>query len=283
MHTLGEALPLLAAPRLGSDERGCLRPDIVGRHQLAGGEDANFVEVVGRPLIVHAEAGEAVDLVAPQVDADRCVGGRGEHVDDRAAPGELAAVLHELFASVAEFDEPSAESVGIDVVARSHDDRLGRDCAGAELLHERPDASDDDRRAALGVAEAPQDVEALTHGLHARAHPFEWEGLPAGEVHDIAGREELGKVVGELAGHGARRAADHERAARRQPRERCDRDRTRHFDHGEPRLGVAECPRQPRLVAQHRRQLAQCAHRHHQVSHRSHPARHPRKIPRSLR
>ncbi len=50
--------------------------DVVGRHQLAGREDAHLVEVVGRALVVDAEARQTVDLVAPQVDADRGVGGR---------------------------------------------------------------------------------------------------------------------------------------------------------------------------------------------------------------
>ena len=101
-RALGEALPLLAAPRLGGDERGGPVAHVVGRDQLAGREDQRLGEVVGRALVVDAEAGQAVDLVAPQVDADRRVGGRREDVDDGAAAGELAAVLDELLAAVAE-------------------------------------------------------------------------------------------------------------------------------------------------------------------------------------
>ena len=33
----------------------------------------------------------------------------------------------------------------------------------------------------------PQDLESLSHGLDARAHPLEREGLPAGEHDDVAG------------------------------------------------------------------------------------------------
>ena len=61
--------------------------------------------------------GQPVDLVAPQVDADRGVGGRREDVDDRAAPGDLAAVLDELLAAVAELDERARQLVGVDDVA----------------------------------------------------------------------------------------------------------------------------------------------------------------------
>ena len=134
VDALGEALPLLATPRLRRDEPGRALADVVGRHQLAGGEDDDLVEVVGRTLVVHAEAGEAVDLVAPQVDADRRVGGRREHVDDRSTPGELAAVFDEFLAPVAELDELTAERVGVDLGAGPHDDRLDVGRTRAELL-----------------------------------------------------------------------------------------------------------------------------------------------------
>ena len=77
------------------------RTSSVGISSRAG-KMQRLVEVVGRALVVDAEAGQAVDLVAPQVDADRGVAGRREDVDDRAPPGELAAVLDELLAAVAE-------------------------------------------------------------------------------------------------------------------------------------------------------------------------------------
>ena len=100
----------------GSRATSARRPGahLVGRDQLAGREDQRLGEVGGGALVVDAERGEAVDLVAPQVDADRRVAGRREHVDDRAAPGELAAVLDQLLAAVAEVDEPAHELVGID-------------------------------------------------------------------------------------------------------------------------------------------------------------------------
>ncbi len=102
---LGESFPLLAAPWLVGDERRGTGPNGVARQQLARREDANLGEIVGAALVVDRELGQPVDLVAPQVDADRCVGGRRVHVDDRAAPGDLAAMLDEIFAAVAECDQ----------------------------------------------------------------------------------------------------------------------------------------------------------------------------------
>ena len=213
VDALGQTLPLFAAPRFGGDEAGGPLAHVVGRHQFAGGEDDDLVEVVGRALVVDAEARQAVDLIAPQVDADRGVGGRGEHVDDGAAAGELAAVFDEFLASVAELDELPAERVGIDLDAGPHDDRLGGGGAGAELLEQRSHAGDDHGGASFGVAQAPEHVEALAHRLDARADALERQGLPTGELHDLAGRQELGEVVGELARHRARRAADDQRTS----------------------------------------------------------------------
>ena len=257
VDALGKALPLFATPRFRRDEpRGALA-DIVGGHQLAGGEDDHLVEVVDRALIVDAESGEAVDLVTPQVDTDRGIGGRGEHIDDRAAPGELAAVLDEFLSPVAELDELSPQRLGVDLGSGTNDDRLDLGRSRTEFLQQRTHTGDDHRRAALGIAQAPEDVETLPHRLDAGADALERQRFPAGEVHDLAERQELGEVVGELSRHRAGRAADHEWSPRRQRGERSDRDRPRHLDHGEPRPGIAERPRQPRLVTQQRRQLTQ--------------------------
>ena len=71
------------------------------------------------------ELGEPVDLVAPQVDADGPVGGGREHVDDRAAHGQLAAVLHHLLAAVAGADQRARSSSSRSRRSPGHDhDRL---------------------------------------------------------------------------------------------------------------------------------------------------------------
>ena len=75
-RALGEALPLLAAPRLARPRarrrgRARRRSGISSR----AGKIGRLVEVVRAALVVDRELGEPVDLVAPQVDADRRVGG----------------------------------------------------------------------------------------------------------------------------------------------------------------------------------------------------------------
>ena len=103
---LGQPLPLLPAPRLGADQLGGPLPDVVGGQQLPAGEQLDALDVVGRALVGDREAGEAVDLVAPQVDAHGGVGGGREHVDDRPPPGHLAPVLDLQLPPVAGLDQP---------------------------------------------------------------------------------------------------------------------------------------------------------------------------------
>ena len=72
-----------------------------GDDELAAPEEGDDGEVVRRALVADGERGEAVDLVAPQVDAHRLVRRGGEDVDDPAAHGELPAVLDLVLAPVA--------------------------------------------------------------------------------------------------------------------------------------------------------------------------------------
>ncbi len=141
---LAEALPLLAAPGLGGHQLGGPEPHVVGGQQLAGREDGHLVEVGGGALVVDRELGEAIDLVAPQVDADRRVGGRREDVDDRAPAGHLAPVLDQFLAAVAHADQPLQHVVGIEHAALGDDDRLDVGDVRAEALQEGPHRRHDD-------------------------------------------------------------------------------------------------------------------------------------------
>ena len=250
VDALGEPLPLLATPRFAGHELGGALAHVGGRHQFASREDAHLVDVADRTLVVDAERGQPVDLVTPQVDADRRVGRGGVDVDDRAATGELAPVLDEFLAAIAELHERRRELVGIDLGPGPNDDRVDRGRVRAELLEQRPHAGDDHGGDPLGVAEAPQHLESLTHGLDARADPLERQRLPAGELDDLVGGQELAQVVGQLPGHRAGRAGDDQRAAGRQPGERGDRDRSCHLDDGEAGARVTEGPGEARLVTQ---------------------------------
>ena len=94
---------------------------------------------------------------------------------------------------------------------------------------------------AIGVAEPPEHFEPATHRLHGRAEPLERQRLPGRQHDDVIGVvDELGEVVGELAGHRARRCGDEQRAMVRQPGERGDGHRTGDLADRQARRRVAE-------------------------------------------
>ena len=124
-ETLREAFPLVAAPRLGRHHRLGAGPHLRRRPQLTAAEQLDLGDVDGRTLILHAELAEPVDLVSPEVDTDRNLRGRWEDVDDRAADGDLTAVLDLVLPPVAEPDQLFDQGLGVELLARAHDDRCG--------------------------------------------------------------------------------------------------------------------------------------------------------------
>ena len=108
---VGQPVPLVAAPRRGAHQAGGPLPHGLVGHQLAAAEQLDLAQVVDRPLVGHVEPGQPVDLVAPQVDPDRLVGGGREDVDDAAPHGQLAAVLDDRLAPVAHGHQPADQLV----------------------------------------------------------------------------------------------------------------------------------------------------------------------------
>ena len=163
-------------------------PHLVGGQQLAGREDPRLGDVVGGALVGDRERGQAVDLVAPEVDAHRMVVGRRVHVDDRAAHRDLAARLDLVLAPVAAGDEARDQLVAVDLVAGAHDDRLDLLDVRAEALHQRPHRRDDDRGRRARPGGAPHHPQAPAHRLERRRDPLERQGLPRREQLDLVRR-----------------------------------------------------------------------------------------------
>ena len=224
---VGEALPLLAPPRLGGDQRS--RPVRARRRRAATrgtGKIVTSAERDGRTLVVDAELGDAVDLVAPQVDADRRVGRRREHVDDGTAHRDLAAVLDLILAAIAEPHELLDELGGVDHVAGADDDgfdarpRADRGAAPARAPRRRsPRALAPGRAAATTCAArcAMVSTLGLTRSNGSVSH--------AGNDVDVIGAEEEREVVDQPIGVGGGRHGHDDRPslgsgepARRWPR-----------------------------------------------------------------
>ena len=116
----------------------------------------------------------------------------------------------------------------------------------------------DHGRAAVRVAQPPQQLEALAHRLDRRADPLERQRLPCREHGDLVGGQELGEVVAELGGHRAGRAGHDERAGGWTATARAAiAIGPGDLDDGEAGVGLAEGARQRRLVAQQRGEIGQ--------------------------
>ena len=143
-RALGEALPVLAAPRLGPYEGSGAGAHLGGGQQLAGREEPHLGEVGGGALVGDRELRQPVDLVAPAIDPHRGFRGGREHVEDRAAQRDLATVLDELFTPVPLMDERREQLGRVDAPARPYDHGLGVLDVRAESLQRAADGQHDD-------------------------------------------------------------------------------------------------------------------------------------------
>ncbi len=235
-EALGEPLPLGPAPGLLAHEEAGPLLDGGSGEKLTAGEDLDPLEVLGRPLVVHVEGGEAVDLVTPQVDADGAVGRRGEHVHDAAADRHLAPVLDLVFTPVPGEGQPLDQLVGVDDVAGRDHDGLGVLDPRSQSLDEGPHGCHDQSRPPFcPVAQPPHGPQPPAHGLDAGADPFERKRLPCRKDLDRV-RSRVGpEVEGEPLGVGAGGHRNQQRLALaqlRQSRQREGPGGLRHGNHG---------------------------------------------------
>ena len=211
----------------------------------------------GGALVGHRELGQAVDLVAPQVDAHRLVGGGGEHVDDRAPHGDLAPVLDLVLPAVAEVDQLADQVLLVDLRAGADDHGGDVLDVRAEALDQGPDRGDHDAGGLVGVGQVPDRPQAAAHRLHRRADPLEGQGLPRREHVDAVLAAEDPQVVGQALGFGAGRRGHHDRVAGGDLGQAGDEDGPRRLRDGQGRRGRAEDVGQDRLVPQQRGERAE--------------------------
>ena len=254
---VGEALPLLPSPRIARDQALRAGTDGVGRQQLPCREQLHLRQVRGAALVRDGELDETVDLVTPEIDADRSIGRGREHVDDRTAHRDLTAVFDLVLAPVPRQHQPLDEAVLVDPVARSHDDRGRVLRTGTEALDECPHGCDDDLQRLVARMQAPHDPQPTPHRLDRRADAFERQGLPCREQLDGVDRQERTKVRREVFGVGNRRHRDDDRTATRQRGQPGDRRRPGHVGQDEHRRSSTERGGQPRFLAQRGEQRAE--------------------------
>jgi hypothetical protein len=206
--------------------------------ELARGVDAHALDRRDRALVADTEGPQPLDLVAEPLDADRVLGGRGEHVDDAAAHGELAARLDVREPLVAERDE-------------SLDDALERRGPGATSSGRRCA-----RRGSIGCSAARTGATTASSGSSCASgcasrsttarrrptvagcgrQPLARQRPPRGEHRDAPLTEQRRERVGHRTRVGAARGDDEQRPAALGEQRRDERLRDlRRDERGRPR------------------------------------------------
>ena len=220
LHALdGDALGQLAedvgdAGQLVGEDAGALA-DPVGQQDLAARRRPEPVPGdLQAALVGDLEPADLLDRVAPELDPERVLLGRGEDVEDAAAHRELAAALDQVGAGVGRRGQRLDDVLQRALVAGGEVDRGQLAQALDQRLQHRADRGDDDveravRRVVLvGVGQPAQHREPAPDGVAARAEPLVRQRLPGREVGDAVGGQEAaqrgGQVLGLAAGGGHR-------------------------------------------------------------------------------
>ena len=206
-------IPSAILPRI-SETPGCLAAsslaraltDGVSSSSLHGGAHRPCSRLPGRALVGDLEYADLLDGVAEELDPQRVLLGRREHVKQPAAHREFAALGHHLDPGVADVDEPRDHVLWVGVVPRGepHGHQVAE--PGHDRLQYRADRRHDDlqrpaKRILCGwVREAAQDGDPLPDGVGTRRQPLMRQRLPSGKRGDQGRRQERAQRRGEVLG-----------------------------------------------------------------------------------
>lgn len=162
-----------------------------------GGVDLGLAALVG-----HRERPDLTDLVAPELDPHRVVGGGREHVENASADSEFATAAHHVDTLVGHFGELGEQAVEVDLDTLGEVDGPGLAQTRRHRLHQRADGGHHHpQRITLGVGQAMQYRQAPADGVGARGEPFMRQCLPRRELHHRARvAEQLGQLGGQVVG-----------------------------------------------------------------------------------
>ncbi len=175
-----------------------------GEQDLARRAEARALHPRQGDLRLRAEEADRLHFVTEQLDPHRAAHRGRRNVDDPAAHGELADVIHEVHALVAEVHQRACEVVAIERIADGHLAARGlHGIARDRLQHQRLHARDDDDRLAAG--EAIEHGEALGNLLALGRDAIVERGGDRGVGQDlrrvvVAIAQERAEVLGDAAG-----------------------------------------------------------------------------------
>ena len=256
---LREPFPLLAPPRLGLQELTGARPHLVGGQELPHREDPRLGDLARRTLIGHREVRQTVDLVAPEIDAHRVIGGGGIDVDDRTPHRDFAARLHLILASVPDRDEAFDELVAVDPRARANHNGFDVLDVRAEPLHEGAHRRDDGAGEVIATgAESPDDPQPPAHRLGRGRHTLERQRLPRGKELDRLVPEELAQIHRDPFGFDPGRYRHDHRTPGGGARDGGGEQRPRRFRHRNRARETPGCRGDDRVVGEQGGETGEC-------------------------
>ena len=184
-----------------------LLPHRRGQQQLTAGRRPQPGRRDGQAaLVCSPEAADFLDRVAPELDPQRVLFCGREHVQDAAPHGDLAAVLHQVRASVPDLDQPGHGGLEVGGLPGTQLDGLQVTEPGDHRLeqashrgHHRGERAGL-RAGRVRVSEPAQHREPLAGGVGTRGEPFMRQRLPGREVGDGLGRKQRAEGIAEFFG-----------------------------------------------------------------------------------
>ena len=195
---------------LGVDTVGALEQEVVDLRVLADEVAGAFAHGIGEQqltagrcpqavlggaqgaLVGDGEVAHLVDLVAPELHAQRVLLDGGEHVEQATADGELPALLDHVHARITRGREVADDGVevGSHALRQPHGFEVGQ--PDDDGLQQRPNGGDDDPQFApgFGVHDATQPRQPLADDVRTGRQPLVRQGLPGGELDEGVDRKQ---------------------------------------------------------------------------------------------
>ena len=198
-------------------ERGGPVPYRRGQQQLPARWRPQPLDRRDGALVRHRERADLLDLVAPELDPQRVLLGRREHVEDAAAYREIAALLHQVDAGVGHVGQLPYHVFEVGSAALAQLDGYQISEVLQLRLEHGPDRGDHHaQRVAVGMREPAQYRQAPPDGVRTRREPLMRQRLPGRVDRNLVGGQQAaqrgGEVLGLAAGGGDR---EHRPAAAR--------------------------------------------------------------------
>ena len=174
-------------------------------------------------LVGHRELADLGDRVAVELDAQRVVGGRREHVHDAAAHGHVAAAGHHVLAHVGELGQLHQQVGRVELRPLGQPHRLPARRPRGDGLHHRSRRRHHDPRSMSGH-HGTEHLQPATDRVGGGRETFMRQRLPGGELRDVVvvySRQFVGQLLTFPLGRGDHQQRCLSRQGRDQERPQC--------------------------------------------------------------